>query len=77
VAAFRRGPSPLLSSGRTEHIDRLAIRLRQFCNRVFLLEGGIAGKERARLMQELVVEDQPRIIIAIGSYIGKVSKIYA
>jgi cephalosporin hydroxylase len=44
---------------------------------VFLLEGGIAGKERARLMQELVVEDQPRIIIAIGSYIGKVSKIYA
>jgi superfamily II DNA or RNA helicase len=71
VAAFRRGRSPLVLSGRTEHIDRLCIRLRQYCDRVFLLKGGIAGKERARLMQELVLEDQPRIIIATGSYIGE------
>jgi superfamily II DNA or RNA helicase len=71
VAAFRRGRSPLVLSGRTEHIDRLCTRLRQYCDRVFLLKGGIAGKERARLMQELVLEDQPRIIIATGSYIGE------
>jgi superfamily II DNA or RNA helicase len=71
LAAFRRGRSPLVLSGRTEHIDRLCIRLRQYCDRVFLLKGGIAGKERARLMQELVREDQPRIIIATGSYIGE------
>ena len=71
VAAFRRGRSPLVLSGRTEHIDRLCIRLRQYCDRVYLLKGGIAGKERARVMQELVLEDQPRIIIATGSYIGE------
>lgn len=71
VAAFRRGRSPLVLSGRTEHIDRLCVRLRQYCDRVYLLKGGIAGKERARLMQELVLEDQPRIIIATGSYIGE------
>lgn len=71
VAAFRRGRSPLVLSGRTEHIDRLCVRLRQYCDRVFLLKGGVAVKERARLMQELVLEDQPRIIIATGSYIGE------
>ena len=71
VAAFRSGRSPLVLSGRTEHIDRLCFRLRQYCDRVFLLKGGIAGKERARLMQELVLEDQPRIIVATGSYIGE------
>lgn len=58
-------------SGRTDHIDRLCFRLRQYCDRVFLLKGGITGKERARLMQELVLEEQPRIIIATGSYIGE------
>ena len=71
VAAFKSGRSPLVLSGRTEHIDRLCFRLRQYCDRVFLLKGGITGKERARLMQELVLEDQPRIIIATGSYIGE------
>jgi superfamily II DNA or RNA helicase len=58
-------------SGRTEHIDLLCFRLRQYCDRVYLLKGGIAGKERARLMQELVLEEQPRVIVATGSYIGE------
>jgi superfamily II DNA or RNA helicase len=71
VAAFRSGRSPLVLSGRTEHIDRLCFRLRQYCDRVFLLKGSITAKARARLMQELVLEDQPRIIIATGSYIGE------
>ena len=31
----------------------------------------MAGKERARIMQELVIEDAPRIVIATGSYIGE------
>jgi superfamily II DNA or RNA helicase len=35
------------------------------------LKGGIAVKERARRMRELVLEEQPRLIVAIGSYIGE------
>jgi hypothetical protein len=36
-----------------------------------MLKGGMAAKERARLMQELVIEDAPRVVVATGSYIGE------
>ncbi len=71
AAAIKRGRSPLVLSGRTEHLDRLCIRLRQYCKNVYLLKGGIAGKERARIMQELTIDDGPRVIVATGSYIGE------
>jgi superfamily II DNA or RNA helicase len=71
VAAVRHGRSPLVLSGRTEHVEKLCIRLRQHCDKVLMLKGGMAAKERARLMQELVIEDSPQIIIATGSYIGE------
>lgn len=71
VAAVRMGRSPLVLSGRTEHVERLSMRLRQHCDRVVMLKGGMAEKERARLVQELVVDDAPRIVIATGSYIGE------
>jgi superfamily II DNA or RNA helicase len=69
--AVKNGRSPLVLSGRTEHVDRLCIRLRQYCDRVYLLKGGASEKERARLMQELVLEDKPRVVVATGSYIGE------
>jgi superfamily II DNA or RNA helicase len=71
VAAVRSGRTPLVLSGRTDHVDRLCLRLRQYCDKVLVLKGGMAGKERARIMQELAIEDGPRIIIATGSYIGE------
>jgi superfamily II DNA or RNA helicase len=71
VAAVRKGRSPLVLSGRTEHVERLCIRLRQHCDKVLMLKGGMAVKERARLMQELTIEDAPRIVVATGSYIGE------
>jgi superfamily II DNA or RNA helicase len=71
ATAIQRGRSPLVLSGRTEHLDRLCFRLRQHCKNVYLLKGGIAGKERARIMQELTIEEGPRVIVATGSYIGE------
>ena len=71
VAAVRQGRSPLVLSGRTEHVERLCVRLRQHCDKVLMLKGGMAVKERARLMQELVIEDSPRVVVATGSYIGE------
>src|SRR5580658_3552742 len=46
VAAVRKGRSPLVLSGRTEHVERLCIRLRQHCDKVLMLKGGMAVKER-------------------------------
>jgi superfamily II DNA or RNA helicase len=71
AAAIRQGRTPLVLSGRTEHLDRLCLRLRQYCKSVMLLKGGMAAKERARVMQELTIEDGPRVIVATGSYVGE------
>jgi superfamily II DNA or RNA helicase len=71
VAAVRSGRTPLVLSGRTEHVERLCVRLRQHCDKVLMLTGGMAVKERGRIMQELAIEDAPRIVIATGSYIGE------
>lgn len=71
VGAVRKGRSPLVLSGRTGHVERLCMRLRQHCDKVVMLKGGMAEKERARLMQELVIDDAPRIVVATGSYIGE------
>ncbi len=71
IAAVRKGRSPLVLSGRTEHVERLCMRLRQHCDKVVMLKGGMAEKERNRLMQELDVDDAPRIVVATGSYIGE------
>lgn len=70
IRSFYKARAMVLS-GRTEHVDRLCIRLRQHCDRVYFLKGGIAGTQRTRLMQEIAMEDRPRIIIATGSYIGE------
>jgi superfamily II DNA or RNA helicase len=71
AAAVMQGRTPLVLSGRTEHLERLCLRLRQHCKNVYLLKGGMAGKERARIMQELTIDDSPRVIVATGSYIGE------
>jgi hypothetical protein len=46
-------------------------RLRRHCDRVILLKGGMTEEERVRLMQERVIADAPRIVVATGSYIGE------
>lgn len=71
ATAIRQGRTPLVLSGRTEHLDRLCLRLRQCCRSVMLLKGSMTAKERARVMQALTIEDGPRVIVATGSYVGE------
>lgn len=40
-------------------------------DKVLVLKGGMVRKERGRIMQELAIEDAPRIVIATGGYIGE------
>lgn len=67
------GRSPLVLTSRTEHLDYLAGRLHGACSHVFILKGGIGAKQRRKLTESLaaVPPDEPRVILATGSYLGE------
>lgn len=70
--AIANGRSPLVLSGRTDHVEWLGARLREHTERVFVLKGGMGSKQRAKVAQEFAeTENQPRVIVATGSYIGE------
>ena len=71
-AAIANGRSPLVLSGRTDHVEWLGARLREHTERVFVLKGGMGSKQRAKVAQEFAeTENLPRVIVATGSYIGE------
>jgi superfamily II DNA or RNA helicase len=65
--------SPLILTSRTEHLDYLAGRLRGICPHIFVLKGGMGAKQRKQLAESisLVSSDEPRMIMATGSYLGE------
>ncbi len=67
------GRSPLLLTGRKEHLDVFAAKLRSATDHVFVLKGGMSKKERRTIAEILsaVPDDEPRVIVATGSYIGE------
>jgi len=73
VQVLSAGRSPLVLTGRTEHLDYLADRLRGVCSHTFILKGGMGAKPRRRLAESLaaVPPDEPRVILATGSYLGE------
>jgi superfamily II DNA or RNA helicase len=59
-------------SGRTEHVESLGARLREYIDRVFVLKGGMGSKQRAQVSRELAAAEAcPRVMVATGSYIGE------
>lgn len=73
VRAVRSGHSPLLLTGRTEHLQNLAEKLRGVVENVFVLRGGVGRHQRraaAESMARLGPSDQ-QVILATGSYIGE------
>ena len=73
VRALELGRSPLLLTGRTEHLKYFATKLAAVAKHVFVLKGGMGKKQRRTTAAELasVPEDEPRVILATGSYIGE------
>jgi superfamily II DNA or RNA helicase len=73
MRAVQAGRSPLLLTGRTEHLEVFRKRLCGVVKHVFVLKGGLGRKQRRALAEQLaaVGEDEPRVILATGSYIGE------
>jgi superfamily II DNA or RNA helicase len=73
VRAVESGRCPLLLTGRTEHLQYFATRLSGVARHVFVLKGGMGKKQRRETGAALaaVPENESRVILATGSYIGE------
>ena len=73
ICAVEAGRSPLLLTGRTEHLQYFAQKLNGTVKHVFVLKGGMGKKQRRSIAEALasVAEHEPRVILATGSYIGE------
>lgn len=73
IRAVEAGRSPLLLTGRTEHLQYLAAKLNATIKHVFVLKGGMGRKQRRSIAEALasVPEHERRVILATGSYIGE------
>jgi superfamily II DNA or RNA helicase len=73
IRAVEAGRSPLLLTGRTDHLRYFAESLNGKVKHVFVLKGGMGKKQRREIAEALasVPEHEPRVILATGSYIGE------
>jgi len=71
--ALNLGRSPLLLTGRTEHLPYFATRLSSAAKHVFVLKGGMGTRQRREAAEAIaaVPENESRLILATGSYIGE------
>jgi superfamily II DNA or RNA helicase len=73
VRSVGDGRSPLLLTGRTDHLKYFESALSGKVRNVFVLKGGMGKKQRQSIAEALaaVPESEPRVILATGSYIGE------
>jgi superfamily II DNA or RNA helicase len=73
LQAVRSGRSPIVLTERREHLSILSDRLSAETQNVFELKGGMGQKQRKTLAERLAClpEDESRIIVATGRYIGE------
>jgi superfamily II DNA or RNA helicase len=73
VRAMEQGRSPLLLTGRTEHITQIEAALAGRVRNVVVLKGGMGRKQRREVSERLaaIPDSEPRLILATGSYIGE------
>jgi superfamily II DNA or RNA helicase len=73
VRAVESGRCPLLLTGRREHLQYFAAKLAGVAQHVFVLKGGMGKRQRRETAAALaaVPENESRVILATGSYIGE------
>jgi len=73
VRAMEEGRSPLVLTGRTEHITHLKTALGGRVRNIIVLKGGMGRKQRREMNESLaaIPEAEQRLILATGSYIGE------
>jgi superfamily II DNA or RNA helicase len=73
VSAIEARRFPLLLTERKDHLQFLLERLKRKVPNVFVMKGGMGKKQRESIASDisLVPEDQRRVIVATGRYIGE------
>lgn len=73
VQAIENKRFPLLLTERTDHLQLLLEKLQRLVPHVFVMKGGMGKKRRELLAKEIsaIPEDQQRVIVATGRYIGE------
>jgi len=73
VAAIESGRWPLLLTERTDHLQLLFEKLEKRVPNIFVMRGGMGKKQRDAMTSAIsaLAEDQRRLIIATGRYIGE------
>jgi len=73
VSAIEDGRYPLLLTERTDHLQLLFEKLQKRVPNIFVMKGGMGKKQRESLAVAVnaLPNDQPRLIIATGRYIGE------
>jgi len=73
IRALEAGRSPLLLTGRTEHLQRLTSLLEGRAQNVFVLKGGLGKKQREAVSRAIaaIPANEQRAILATGSYAGE------
>ena len=73
IAAAQAGRFPLVLTERTEHLQLLATQLSVAIPHVITLRGGLGRKQIRAAMDSLaqVPDNQPRVLLATGRYIGE------
>lgn len=65
--------SPLLLTERTYHLEYFADRLKGFAKNIIVLKGGLSAEKLKKLMDKIasISDDEEKIILSTGRYIGK------
>ena len=73
IHAVECGRSPLVLTGRTDHLSRLEAALTGKVRNVIVLKGGMGRRQRRSISEALanVGDGEQRLILATGSYIGE------
>lgn len=73
VRALEEGRSPILLTERKEHLEYFRNRLERVARHLVVLQGGMGAKaDRAvRAQLEAIPQDQERLLLATGRYIGE------
>lgn len=73
IRAVQQGRSPLVLTGRTEHLTHFEAKLSGVVKNVFVLKGGMGRRQRTAISEALAIapKSEPRVILAKGSYIGE------
>ena len=70
LAELAEGRYPLVLTERRAHLDALTELITAQTERVAVLHGGI-GRRTRRRVDELLASPEPRVVLAIGRYIGE------